>query len=528
MIDSQNSIKGIKLVLGRQTKRINEKVEFLENLKEKIKSIFNVNELTGDKNFEIMLYSLQADGEKGKLIRNEEEYSQELSKCKSSCIKFLIELEIESRHDHKLLSEVPCLSHKDYINNEALSKEYAKNFIGELFYKGLEKFYKMEGEEKINRKERSDSFNNSYDLISKIDILMTNKLKLLEQNLNSSLQNYMSSSILEKSHLYKPDNKIDFEISSIHPLYARKESLEKIEKDDQNNIKLEGSDMEYVDIELKQPPKHLDIFNDICSICSRNIHSIKFTCCICTNLTACEKCESLHLHPMIKFKTKELSTKDDILYYMINNLEPKNIESYKNLIKKAKEISENLFEKKFKLKMYQYSDYFTVRPNKKFKIPLIIHNDSKEKIPKSKISILTKNHKDLKISSQLIDSEISGRERFEINLECESNDQLKLYDFQIFIYSPEVKIECEPLNMKIEVNNDEEEESMNEYFAMYSKILSISKKEKSMIKKILQDGICQKHPYVIYNIMNKYNWDLEKALDELTYDDRKNFKPVKI
>lgn len=528
MINSENSLKAIKLVLGQQTKRINEKVGSLLILKQKIKTIFNLNEITGYKNFEIKLYSSQEDSQKGKLLRNESEYSEEISKCKSNCIKFIIEIEIENLNDPKDLGKVTSLSYLAIIYHEALSKEFSKNFVSELFYKCSEKFYKMENEKKTNIKKMSESLHESKDLIIKIDNLMTNKLKQLEENLNSSLQNYVSIPVLEKSHFYKTENKIDFEISSIQPLNSKKECLEKIEKDDQNNIKLEGSEMEYVDIELKNPAKHLDIFNDICSICSRNIHYIKFICCICINLTTCNKCESLHLHPMIKFKTKELSSKDDIIYYMISNLEPNNLDSYKNIIKKAKEISENLFEKKFKFKMYQFSDFFTVRPNKKFKIPLIIHNDSKNKIPKSKIIILTKNNKDLIISSQLIDFEISGSERFEINLDCKSNGQLKLYDFEIFMYSPEVKIECPPLKIKIEVNNDDEEENINEYFVMYNKILSISKKEKSMIKKIIEDGICQKHPYIIYNIMNKYNWDLEKALDDLTYDYRNNYKPVKI
>jgi len=232
---------------------------------------------------------------------------------------------------------------------------------------------------------------------------------------------------------------------------------------------------------------------------------------------------------MIKFKDRELSNKEDVLCFMINDQQEKKISNLeKNLFKKVKEISENLFEKKTKLKMYLFSHHFTVRPNKIFKIPIIISNETKTTASNNKIIILSRNNKDLKIVSERIEYDLNARERIEINIQCESNNQLKVYDFEIFMYSTNSKIECQPINIKVEVNNDEEEEELNDYFRMYSKILVITKKEKEMIRHVIKEGISSKHPYIIYNIMSRNNWDIDDSLDELTLSDHSERSPVKI
>jgi len=170
-----------------------------------------------------------------------------------------------------------------------------------------------------------------------------------------------------------------------------------------------------------------------------------------------------------------------VLYGQRQSIKQTNEKWKRNDGKNKKKFSQNLFEggnKKCNLKLFTFTNNFTVRPQKHFKIPVVLINEGKTTIPKCKLLILTRNNKDLKISPIALDEEIYPHEHYELLLECESNNQLKTYDFEIFVYSNNIKVQADPMSMMIEVNEDSEEEEMNEFLAMYSKILSLPKKRK--------------------------------------------------
>jgi len=283
--------------------------------------------------------------------------------------------------------------------------------------------------------------------------------------------------------------------------------------------------VEFVNIksDFKKPPADA-IYNDVCTICSGNIFFIKYSCCICRDMIVCDQCEGGHSHPMIKFKEKELKTKEEVLGYMVKdtldyNDKEKDIGKVdKGMFKKLRELSDNIFDgKKYKLRLHSFTAKFSVRPNKRFKIPIVLLNETNKTIPNCNILVLTRHNKDLKITPINLGCDIFPKEQHELVLECESNTQLKTYDFEIIVYSPTAKIEAEPLKMQVEVNNDMEEENMNEFLAMYSKILSIPKKEKEIIIRIVKNGISIKHPYIIYNILVRNGWDIDGSMEELSH-----------
>ena len=90
-------------------------------------------------------------------------------------------------------------------------------------------------------------------------------------------------------------------------LYSREKNLtfniKDIQKDRQNIIKIENSDLEFVDINenfTKKP--NTAPFDDICSMCSSKIYFKKYIYIFCCDCVLCQDCQEEHLHPIIKCK----------------------------------------------------------------------------------------------------------------------------------------------------------------------------------------------------------------------------------
>lgn len=507
---SGSKFKGFKVIWGLRTKRINEQIDDLDILLKKVRDVHGI-----EKNFQMKLFyqdDMNQDIEENcgnlKEIKNQTEFSEILKKeeDKLTCTKIIIEvfdIEKKSKPTEQLTKEfiknVLEENFKKIKENEIISNDYFLNV--EKVATPILRRLGLEAEIKESIKGSIASYqilaenkNNGEKILNKIENLIESKFNKFEERLNNKIK-----SIVDNSENINNNQ---------------------ILKDDQNNIKLEGSYIEFVNIEDNKEPPIGSIFNDTCSICSRSIYFTKYTCCICPNMTICELCENSHTHPLLKFKSQELCSKEEVFNFMVSQFTINKPSTSSSLIKKVKEISENLFEKKFKLDTYIYSDNFAVRPNKKFKIPVIISNSTKEKLKynpnNSKLILMARNNKDLKVTPKLLEYGLNSKERCEVFLECESNDQLKIYDLEIFLYCDHAKVEAKPLHIKIEVNDDLEEEEINDYFAMYLKILSIPKNEKAMVMHIIKNNISSKHPYIIYNIMVNHGWDLEKAFDKLT------------
>jgi hypothetical protein len=541
--------KGIKVVYNTLTKRINEKITSFQELYKKIQSLFSLEdkmlsvyvnlfddliEITDEKTLQVA-FEKHKDAACFKFFieiaepavedksQPVESFSitrtQKPNESVSESIKFnesIFEQECATEFIDKIMKNVIArneqLSTEYFLNVQnvpseivlqyrerndlEIIKQYTKEFITKLFNR-----IRMKREEEdtyINIKD-SPYNNEENSLLKQIDCLMTSKLNKLEEKINDKLNS------IAKDKLDRDIDKMGFSIcAQLRPDFI----------DGQNNIIIEGSMIEFVNIDNQRKPVDF-IFDDICSICSGNIYKNKYSCCICNNMIVCEKCEEFHDHPLIKFKTREFSNKDDIMNYMLSNNSQKNIQVDKGLFKKLKHLSDNIFETKYKLSINLCSHKLTVRPNKKFKIPVIIANECNHIIPISRIVVISRNNKDLKIKPFTIDTDIERKEKVEIYLECETNNQIKTYDFDLTIYSMNCKVVCDPVNLVIEVNNDNEEELLNQFFIMHPKVLGIDKEEKRVIMNIIRENVSDKHPYVIYNILSKYKWDMGLALAEL-------------
>ena len=305
--------------------------------------------------------------------------------------------------------------------------------------------------------------------------------------------------------------------------FARANTVSFSKKDRQNVIKIQNSDLEFVDINENFSKKpNTAPFDEACSICSSKIYFKKYICIVCRDCILCQSCQAEHLHPMLKCKQSQLSSVQDIYNYLKhNNNEIKQISNNNNK-KKGKGFF-GLFSEKYELKLNCNALNFSMRPNKRINIPITIQNLSN--VPfnceENNLILFARNNKDLKVYEKKVGQILNKQEQIDINMVLESNDFCKIYYFTIELYtSEEIKLKKNILSFQLEVNNDEEDEILNEEFKDYPKVIVMSKNIKKGVKKILEDKSITQDPVTVMQFLTNNNGNIEETI--------KNLKSMKI
>ena len=280
------------------------------------------------------------------------------------------------------------------------------------------------------------------------------------------------------------------------------------------------SDNEYIDkggrdiIGLKEHP-----FNEECSVCKSKLTNKKYICIICPNCILCPKCEQIHIHPVLKCKSSQLSTLKDVYIYL--NKRNMVIQSF---LKNEKDSSvfglfQDIFSGKYEIKLSTNFDKITMRPNKSIYIPITLQNLSGNKVECRllQLYLIGKNTKDLKVYNKELDMVIDKREQNDINILVESNNHCSEYNFTIELYSiKNIKLKSNNLDFNIIVNDDEEEEELNEFFKDYPNVNLTSKETKLGIKKIMENESIKEDPITILQFLKNNNNDIEKTIQNLS------------
>ena len=301
-------------------------------------------------------------------------------------------------------------------------------------------------------------------------------------------------------------------ISKLKKNSNKQEKEKEKEKEDFENdefINLDGKDF----IIKKENP-----FNDTCKSCGDPIKNIKFICVICPDCILCQKCEQVHIHPVLKCKSVQLSTLKSVYIYM--NKRNKVIQSF---LKNEKDSSvfglfQDIFSTKYEINLSTPINKITMRPNKAIKIPITIQNLSSSKIECKllQLYLLAKNIKDLKVYNYEVDLTINKREQNDIYITVESNNHVGEYNFNVELYSiKNIKLKSNTLNFNIIVNDDEEEEELNERFKDYINIVVASKEAKMGIKKIMENEDIKEDPITIFQFLKNNNNNVEKTIENL-------------
>ena len=262
--------------------------------------------------------------------------------------------------------------------------------------------------------------------------------------------------------------------------------------------------------------KNQDIFKtEICSLCGNNLQKIKYICCICEYCILCTNCEINHFHPCIKFKDEFLSNLPLIYKFMSKN------NSYK------KETNNKLlkfFKKEHEIKMWPLTDEkICLRPHQEVKLPIRLHNSTKETIFSTQFDIIPKDNKLIQIYFEAYQKfSIKPNSYYTVKLKCISGGKLGKEKINFYLFSRELTLKNAgqlSFCIEFEINNDMEEEEMNRNLKLNENVILFNKEHKSMALKILQEigekNRSEKYINDVFEILINSKWDKNKAIKKI-------------
>ena len=300
--------------------------------------------------------------------------------------------------------------------------------------------------------------------------------------------------------------------------YSKSMYLPRIKKkENQNIVKIKDSSLEFVNLEENFSKKPEDaLFDDCCSICSSKIYYIKYMCVICKDCILCPKCEIEHEHPTLKCKFPQLSTLKDIYIYI--NTKNSEIKNNKN----AGGFLSDIFNNKSELKLECNSYQFSMRKNSKKIIPIVVYNLSGNDfdLKKNKIIIFARNNKDLNVHTKFLEGIMNKNDNLKIYVTVESVDICKTYDFTLELFSnSNAKLKSNELKFKVEINEDNDDDKLNEFFEKYQDFPEIFIEPvniKNAVKKILENTSTKFEPINILKSLKNNKGNIEETLNELS------------
>jgi len=267
-------------------------------------------------------------------------------------------------------------------------------------------------------------------------------------------------------------------------------------------------------------------FSSKCDICQTYpIEDLQYICLVCDDLYLCQKCENLHCHPVIKLKSNEFQTKEDICNLIFDNKSIKR-NTFKNIILSKQSLLNKLRETfqpitKFHVRIEMDLNYFVIKPNSSFRIPFSIINDGSVSLPQDTF-IYVKNNEDIFFSSVKVGKLFSPGERIEMFLECLTPSRHKEYHIELHPYQKDTKIEYAPFRFKIKVaenlKEDIQENSKDHHYDFNPEdtVSTLPNEKKIVLSEIIRNNYSTKDVLEICRILDKHNWKLsEEALKDM-------------
>lgn len=256
-----------------------------------------------------------------------------------------------------------------------------------------------------------------------------------------------------------------------------------------------------------------NVFKDEkCDICEKTMTKIKYICCICEKCSMCEFCEVEHPHPTFKYKTKFLSNLDDTFQFLKSKHDIPPPQSTSKFLGKV-------FASDIELLIEPQIDYeLSLLTNTTVNIPFLIINHSKYDISSDDFIIFVKNFKKTKV---LFDDKFKFKVKAKnsISLDFEFSTTVPCHEQILFeIYSYKFKVKDNKKRtclISLDVSDDKEEQQLNEKLRYYGKIYLLKKEHKKVIWHVINENISTKSPMEIYEILKSYDWNLQKAKNQL-------------
>ena len=261
--------------------------------------------------------------------------------------------------------------------------------------------------------------------------------------------------------------------------------------------------------------KH-QLFNGKCDLCKNVFHSCRYGCLLCPNYFLCSNCEENHPHPMIKYKSNILSDNINKIIVVNSTLNKKDKDLHEKVKKKLGVKKINLIS----LRTNISSNCFTMGSNQERMINLLIKNNNKFLIPKNTLGIFIKNQFDLNIviKDELLFNDIQPGMEVPIALYIRSNEKslFETYNLKIEVMNNSLDIIAKPIDLKIDIKNDDEDNELNSHFTEFPSIILLPKDKKKKLQYIINEKLSLTTPQEITAIMEKFKWSIDQAIVDLT------------
>lgn len=469
IVPSQGQNLSFKIMYKEFTKRINEKPNSLQELKEMIKKIYN---LASHKPSDLKVFVLERNSMNFSLI-GDKKYIQS-----------------EKDYQELIIEYDQMSSGKDNALNEKQNLQGTNQTI-KLFLEI------SEGEENFIKNDSNISESNE-KMDNKIKKVVDSKFTQFEEKINSLMDNFSNS-------------QLNIGYSNIFKSVRKQNNNQSNQENNQINPTVNNSSIFYIQ----------------CNIClNYPILNAKYICLICDDLILCQNCESKHNHPVIKFKSSELSSKEDTCNLILSNTST-NKKTFKeillskhNILSKFKDNFLNA--NKYKVDLHMISDYYFIKKNSVYQIPITITNEGANSLPQDTY-IYIKNCRDLFFNTQRVGKLFSSKESLTITLDCQTFETLAEYELEVHVYQKDVKIEYEPLTFKVKVCDNIYEDESNLFksvvsFSPEDTVSTLPGYKKEVLSEIIRRNLSNKDILEICSILDKFNWKLTEEAIKLIAD----------
>ena len=386
-------------------------------------------------------------------------------------------------------------------------------------------------DQKLNKDEEKQG-NNNYQMRPENSSQQVISHQIDSNNINSNL---IVNSFDEKQFLQQVEELISKKLNNLEDKFISNikqtnNSLIKNNMEEKKVSQAEDKEIKHINIKenIVENKVKLEIFRHTCDICSKcPILGSKFYCILCNDLVLCGECELKHNHPVIKFNNELIANKDQLMKFMCLAADKNETHLLHKLISKLEQFSSfdkinSLFKSS---KIYvelrsSYNSVLRVKPGSPFVISLYLYNNSSINLP-SGIKILALNSRDLVVQPFITNFELESKKFIKVDIQCLSAMRNENYNVKFIVFHNNININSAPVVLDIMVGVDENER-LNAFFEGYDNVVILPKEKKKMIFDVMNDQLSNKNPEMIRRILEKCQWRIELALDELMLEINEN------
>ena len=259
------------------------------------------------------------------------------------------------------------------------------------------------------------------------------------------------------------------------------------------------------------PVPKTKMFFHQCAFCG--VYPIKdclYFCLLCRNCSLCSACEPAHQHPLFKIKSTEFS-KIQELGMVIADCVAKKQGLFEDLKDIQKDPLELFLGKQFNCKITVKNETVELKPQQTGEVTIELTNTGRSALPVGTV-IFAENTQELKVESFKLDVPLEPKLTRSIKLRLAAALKETHYFLNFKASHTDNKINTTSSALKVVIDRGDPVELLDNC-ERYKKL---PKDRQEMLQNIMCNEISLLPLDAVYEILDRHNWNLDTAVDELT------------